>query len=82
MDLIQFVPEQLLVLVVALYIIGMMLKSTVRVPDWLIPWILLVVSITGSVALLGGTANAVIQGVICTGVAVYTNQLIKQTINK
>lgn len=79
MDLIKLVPEQLLILVAALYVIGIFLKNTSKVADWTIPWILLVVGIIGSIALEGFSAVAVIQGIICAGVAVFTNQLIKQS---
>lgn len=33
-NIIKFVPEQLLILVVALYVIGMFLKKTPRIADW------------------------------------------------
>ncbi|WP_278248677.1 phage holin family protein [Clostridium tetani] len=46
------------------------------------PWILLVVGILGSIALIGLNANAVIQGILTAGVAVFGNQLIKQTTVK
>lgn len=82
MDLIKFVPEELLIVVAALYVLGMFLKNSSKVPDWIIPWVLLIFGIVGSIALSGLSAMAIIQGIICTGVAVLTNQLIKQTINK
>lgn len=82
MDLIKFVPEQLLIVVAALYVLGMFLKNSSKVADWIIPWVLLIFGIVGSIALSGLSAMAIIQGIICTGVAVLTNQLIKQTINK
>ena len=79
MDLIKFVPEQLLVLVAALYVVGIFLKNSPKVSDWSIPWVLLIVGIVGSIGLEGVSVLAVIEGVICVGVAVLTNQLIKQT---
>ncbi|SUY47045.1 holin [Clostridium putrefaciens] len=83
MDLIKFVPEQLLILLAGLYVIGIFLKNSPKVLDWSIPWILLVVGIGGSITLQQGiTALAVFQGIVCTGTAVLTNQLIKQTSNK
>ncbi|SJZ84229.1 phage holin family protein [Clostridium tetani] len=61
---------------------GLMLKQTKQIKDWTIPWILLVVGILGSIALIGLNANAVIQGILTAGVAVFGNQLIKQTTVK
>jgi len=79
MDLIKFVPEQLLILVAALYVVGIFLKNSPKVSDWSIPWVLLIVGIVGAIGLEGVSVLAVIEGVICVGVAVLTNQLIKQT---
>lgn len=82
-NLLNFVPEQLLILVAALYVLGIFMKNSPKVLDWLIPWVLLVVGIIGSITLQRGfTALAVFQGIVATGVAVLTNQLIKQTVNK
>ncbi|WP_160679428.1 phage holin family protein [Clostridium sp. C8-1-8] len=83
MDLEKFVPEQLMILVAALYVIGMCLKSTPKVKDWLIPWILIIIGIIGSISLQKGfTALAVFQGIVSAGLAVLSNQLIKQTVNR
>ncbi|GFP75672.1 phage holin family protein [Clostridium fungisolvens] len=83
MDIEKFVPEQLMILVAALYVIGMCLKATPKVKDWLIPWILIVIGIIGSIALQKGfTALAFFQGIVSAGLAVLSNQLVKQTLNR
>ena len=78
MEFIKFITENALVLVPALYVLGLILKGTEKVPDKYIPVILLPVGVIGSIAINGLDANAVIQGILVTGAAVYTNQLIKQ----
>lgn len=83
MDFQSFLIDKMLILVPVLYIIGMMIKSTPKVNDWEIPWILLVLGVGGAVA-LSFTAGipiveAIIQGILVTGVTVFTNQLIVQT---
>lgn len=78
-NLINFVPEQLLVLVAALNVLGIFLKNTPAIKDWVIPYILLTVGIAASSFLVGFNATGILQGVVCTGVAVLTNQLFKQT---
>ncbi|EPY6430790.1 phage holin family protein [Clostridium sporogenes] len=81
-NLMDYIVEQALILIPVLYVLGMMLKNTQEIKDWTIPWILLVLGIIGAISLMGFNANAVIQGVLVTGAAVYTNQLIKQSTEK
>ncbi len=80
-NLMDYVVERALVLVPVLYVVGAMLKQS-KIKDWLIPWMLLVCGIAGAIALMGLNANAVLQGVLATGAAVFGNQLIKQTTEK
>lgn len=86
MDFTSYLIDKMLVLVPVLYIIGMFIKSTPKVKDWLIPWILLGLGLVGAVAIGMSTGipivDAVIQGVLVTGVTVLTNQLIIQTKTK
>lgn len=82
MEFKDFIVEQALILIPALYVIGLILKSTDKIRDWTIPWILLAIGIVASIALMGLNINAIIQGVLVTGATVYTNQLIKQTTIK
>ena len=81
-DIIQYVQEQMLILVPVLFVIGLILKNTPKVPDWLIPWILLMIGIALAVFLLGDLLQGVIQGVLVVGVTVLAHQLVKQTIDR
>ncbi|WP_442882174.1 phage holin family protein [Clostridium sp.] len=81
-NIMDYIMEQALILIPVLYVLGIMLKQTSKIKDWTIPWILLIVGIAGAIALLGVNANAVIQGILATGAAVYANQLVKQTTQK
>ena len=78
-DLVELIQENMVVLVAVLYVLGMLLKNTPRVPDWTIPWTLLVVGISLAVVMGGLCADSIIQGVLVTGATVLINQLIKQT---
>lgn len=80
-NLIQFVPEQLLIVVAALYVLGLFLKNS-KVKDYLIPWVLLIVSVIASIAIGGINITSVLEGVICCGVSVLSNQLVKQSTIK
>ena len=85
LNLLEYVTQEILPLSAALFVIGLFLKKTPRVPDWTIVWVILVLGIVGAVALLWwelGTVpivQAVIQGVLAAGVPVLVYQLIKQT---
>lgn len=83
MDYMEFIKDGSVVLVPTLYILGMLLKNVGEdiIKDKFIPLILLVAGIIMSVFMQGVGIDAVIQGILVTGVAVYTNQLFKQ-INK
>lgn len=78
MDYVKFLSENALILVPVLYVLGMILKGTEKFQDKFIPVILLPIGVIASIALNGFTVQAVIQGVLVVGAAVYTNQLVKQ----
>lgn len=88
---IEYINPELLVLVPFLYVLGMFLKTSKKVSDNLIPAILggagvatavvLVLASTvpvGTAAVALAVVTAVVQGILCAGAAVYTNQLVKQ----
>lgn len=78
MEFLNYIVENALVLVPALYIVGMFIKSVPKIPDWCIPFVLLVLGVAGAVGLMGPGVEAVIQGVLVTGAAVLVNQGVKQ----
>ncbi len=82
MDIMSYVVEQALVLVPVLYLIGMLLKATPNLPNWLIPYILGALGIIGAILLLGVSVQSVIQGILAAGASVYVNQAIKQAKEK
>ncbi|REK74501.1 holin [Paenibacillus paeoniae] len=65
-----------------LFIMGLLLKNTPRVPNWTIPWVLLVIGMTGGIVIVGSPVQGIIQGVLVTGATVLTHQLVKQTTEK
>lgn len=79
MDFMKFIGEQTLILIPVIYILGVFLKSNSKIHNWLIPWILLIVSIAFSIGILGISVQAIIQGILIVGAAVLGNQLLKQT---
>ncbi len=83
MDIQKYLIQQMLILIPVLYVIGMILKSTPKVKDWIIPWVLLVIGVIFAVLIGMGAeipiVDAVVQGILVAGVTVFTNQLIVQT---
>lgn len=79
MDFAQYIEQNALILIPALYIIGMIIKNTEYIKDKYIPIILLFFGIAGAIGIMGFSVDSVVQGVLVTGAAVYTNQLIKQS---
>ncbi|HGM3833275.1 phage holin family protein [Clostridioides difficile] len=77
-NLISFIPEQLLLLVVALNVLGFGFKKYKQLDNKYIPIILLVLGIGFSIWMLGLSPNAVLQGIICWGISIGINQTYKQ----
>lgn len=83
MDIMKYVVAQVLPVAAALYVLGFIFKKAEFVKDKYIPLILLVLGIGGAFGLLAlsnkaDITNAIIQGVLATGLAVMVNQIPKQ----
>ena len=79
MDFMNYIAENVLVLIPVIYIIGMFLKGLKGVSDKYIPFVLMFISIAFSVAMLGLNVDSIIQGILIAGATVLSNQLIKQS---
>lgn len=77
-DLLSYINEYALILIPVLYILGMILKGIGSFTDKYIPVMLLIFGIIGAVCMNGISVDSVLQGILVTGVTVYTNQTIKQ----
>ncbi len=75
----EFLIDKALILLPCLMILGAILKNTPKLPNWLIPYIMLVLGILGGIGLIGFNAQGIIQGILVAGSAVFTHQLVKQT---
>lgn len=74
----EYLLDEALVVIPVLLILGKFIKGTPRLYDWIIPYVLLVIGVAFAVALIGFNVDAVIQGVLVAGAAVFGNELIKQ----
>ena len=90
-NLMTFIPEFLIIVIVATYVVGVFLKKLETVPDKFITSLLMLFSITIAVLLniintqykvaLDTIVNGILYGIRCWGVAVGVNQTYKQ-LNK
>ena len=66
MDFMNYIIENALILIPVLYILGSCLKGLENIKDKYIPLVLLTIGIGFSVAIIGFSIDAVIQGVLVT----------------
>lgn len=78
MEFLNYIIENALILIPALVIIGQIIKNIEVIPNKFIPLVLLVFGVGGAIAIIGVSVDAIIQGVLVTGAAVYGNQIVKQ----
>ena len=78
----DYILDNALILIPAIYVIGAILKGTELIKDRYIPVILLPIGVILAMLLVGFNVNGFIQGVLVTGVAVYANQLVKQALKE
>lgn len=80
MNFLNYIVEEGLVMILALYIIGEIIKGTGFIENKWIPLSLTVLSIVFTPLFLGAyTPDNIVQAVLITGATVYGNELIKQT---
>ncbi|MEK4141159.1 phage holin family protein [Paenibacillus sp. FSL M7-0547] len=75
----EFIKPELLMVVAVCWIIGYVLKQTPRVPNWTIIYAVSLAAILIVSFTLGFNVDSFLQGILCGAVAVYGNQLVKQT---
>ncbi len=78
MNFTEFLQENVYIVSVVLFIIGIFLKQTPKVKNWAIPYILSLLGIIACNLILGFSINSTLQGILTTGVAVYAYQLYKE----
>jgi hypothetical protein len=74
----QFIDARLMIVVVACWTVGYMLKKTPKVPNWSIIYIVTLLSLSLAVGLLGWSSETVIQGLLSGAFAIYGHQFVKQ----
>lgn len=75
----NFIKPESLAVVAVCWVLGYVLKQTPRVPDWTIIYVVTLFAIVVVCFMQGFMAENILQGILCGAVAVYGNQLVKQT---
>ena len=88
MDIMSFIQSNLLIVIVAIYVVGVFLKKIEMIKDKDITILLMLFGITFAVLLsiinakykvsLEVIVNGLLQGILCWGVSVGVNQTVKQ----
>lgn len=79
MDFVHFILEEGLIMIPVLFILGEIIKHTDTLPNKLIPFFLLGISLVLTPMLLGGfTPDSIVQAILVVGVTVFGDQLVKQ----
>lgn len=78
----EYLIEEALIVIPVLLICGKIIKGTPNVQDWLIPYILLILGVVGTISLIGFNADAILQGVLVSGAAVFGHELFKQAVER
>ena len=88
MDIMSFIPSSLLIVIVAIYVVGVFFKKIEMIKDKYITILLMLFGITFAVLLsiinakykvsLEVIVNGLLQGILCWGVSVGVNQTVKQ----
>ena len=91
-NIMELIQVDLVILVVVIYVLGMFLKKIPNIADWTIPLVLLVVAVLLTVIYKGialgegltsvTIVNGLVYGILIAGVAVFTNQVIKQNTKR
>ena len=78
MNFTEFLNQNVYIVSVVLFIIGLFLKKTPRIPNWSIPYILSIIGIVLCNLILSLGIDTTLQGILSAGIAVYAHQLYKE----
>ena len=81
-NIMNYIVDNALILIPVIYVLGLILKGLEVIKDKYIPVILLPIGVILAMLLDGFNVQALIQGILVTGVSVYANQLIKQALKE
>lgn len=76
----NFIRADAWILIPVLYLIGMFLEQTPKVPEWVSPWVQMTIGIIFCLIYYGMIIQAVVQGILVAGAAVLFKDLVHKPI--
>jgi hypothetical protein len=80
-DLTMYIRQDAFILVPVLFFLGLFLKQTPYIPFWSYAWIQLSFAVIACLLHYGFTIESIVQGILVTGTAVISRDLIENTIS-
>lgn len=74
----NYIQPEMLIIVPTLIFLGWMMKSTPKVPNWIIPYLNTLVGIGAGVAMTSSVIDGVIQGILVSAMSVLVYNLYVQ----
>ncbi|MFC5542704.1 MAG: phage holin family protein [Bacilli bacterium] len=71
----NYIYPESVVMIPVLYLIGLFLNRTPKVPPWVTPWVQVVLGIAFCIANYGWVVEAVLQGILVAGAAALMKDL-------
>jgi len=71
LDIVDLVNGKLMVVIPVLWFISAALKGTPFIKNWLIPWIICFLGIVLCIIIAGFDIQSVLQGILCSGIALF-----------
>ena len=81
LDFSMYIRQDAFILVPVLFFLGLFLKQTPYIPSWSHVWIQLSFAVIACLLYYGFRIESVVQGILVTGTAVISRDLIENTIS-
>src|SRR4051794_4499070 len=80
MDITEYIRPDALILIPALYIIGIFLRQTPHIPFWIHSWLKVIFAVISCLLHYGFRIESVVQGILVAGAAVLSRDLLSYTL--
>jgi len=71
LDIVDLVNGKLMIVIPVLWFLSAALKDTPFIKKWIIPWVISAVGIILCVLIVGLDIQSIMQGILCSGIALF-----------